>query len=940
MHKKLQKKLRKTLRRMFCPRGTVSVFVLLMMIPMLAFTGLTIDFARLNMAASQATNAAHLAANADLAFYDSLLFELYGLIATSQRRNDREVNEIIYETLGHNGGFNLLGNVNVTQVNAGPNAERYTLENMAYMRYQILQYMSLRIILSFVDESGNLDLPQETADRFEEAQRELEFAMGGLVEVDSNGNVVTDENFDGESSLEPHPNRQGILQQVASEMEELHNRYQRLIDAARDANNANAASLSADANTAFNNMRGWYQNIADAEEEISTLESERATLQAQLAPLVTQRSSLQAQRTSLVASRNQLVTERNQLGADDYFRQQEIQLEIDALTDEIDELDDEINALTAEITPIQERITWINNRISTLISQINGWYNQIRNAATQIRNRQQNYDNRFNLVDARARAVDAQRRTVEGLIANARRQLNVPGNFSDDFVTAMRQTLNEMEEQIIDRYFQPDGARVLENRTDTTRGTVTITYGPHSLTTIINSAQRGGNPTAQELAAVNPGNIALRFDRFDATAMTLLENRVRMTSDLENLENTGNNRREQMERESEEGEAPVERDGEHPIVDVSALPRLPNAYIRDRTSTGLYRGSTGQRIFDNTVTMILLAEYGMNMFSHYNTNRRMNDDGTRKPHNRSEMTLSGIPLHAENGVNFWFGAEIEYLAFGNSSALRNFRRLQAYISTLRWADNFIYTFLCESLNNEINAFKKIPKAGIPLSIAYRIALTTLETTRDWNRLLNGGRVPLSKVAERFLHDLCCSSGNDNLFSVGFASYQTRPDRQTQWGTRSGNINEPGSRGLYYDQWLRLIILSRLLMGGENRRVGVTFDQFASRIATLIEVNMNYHLALQDNADAGRTESRTTSRRVPPRVLGGSGWRWSTERQETIVNAMLPSAPDQFQLQRSYVVSIVEIEYEFPLYFINANAFGRNENFGRRATMRAVAQRGY
>ena len=65
-------------------RGMITVFVTLMMVPVVVITGLMVDVSRLKLYSSQAVMAADSYGEAILSEYDNLLKELYGLFSVTQ----------------------------------------------------------------------------------------------------------------------------------------------------------------------------------------------------------------------------------------------------------------------------------------------------------------------------------------------------------------------------------------------------------------------------------------------------------------------------------------------------------------------------------------------------------------------------------------------------------------------------------------------------------------------------------------------------------------------------------------------------------------------------------------------------------------------------------------------------------------------------------------
>ena len=68
--------------------GVISIFLAIVLVPMLLVSAVFVDSSRLQLAKSMAASAGDLTMNAALANYDSVLKDLYGLFATSQNLDD------------------------------------------------------------------------------------------------------------------------------------------------------------------------------------------------------------------------------------------------------------------------------------------------------------------------------------------------------------------------------------------------------------------------------------------------------------------------------------------------------------------------------------------------------------------------------------------------------------------------------------------------------------------------------------------------------------------------------------------------------------------------------------------------------------------------------------------------------------------------------------
>ena len=67
-------------------RGIITVFVTLIMVPVVAITGIMVDVSRLKLYSSQAVMAADAYGEVILSEFDNLLKELYGLFSVTQNK--------------------------------------------------------------------------------------------------------------------------------------------------------------------------------------------------------------------------------------------------------------------------------------------------------------------------------------------------------------------------------------------------------------------------------------------------------------------------------------------------------------------------------------------------------------------------------------------------------------------------------------------------------------------------------------------------------------------------------------------------------------------------------------------------------------------------------------------------------------------------------------
>lgn len=118
----------------------------------------------------------------------------------------------------------------------------------------------------------------------------------------------------------------------------------------------------------------------------------------------------------------------------------------------------------------------------------------------------------------------------------------------------------------------------------------------------------------------------------------------------------------------------------------------------------------------------------------------------------ASKTLSGFPINSKN--NYMYGAEIEYMLYGNKTPSKNVDSAKATIFAIRFICNSIYAFS----NSEIKATTQAAglavqaaTAGVVpyqvVQIALQMALALAESAIDMNHMMNGEKVAVIKAKE-------------------------------------------------------------------------------------------------------------------------------------------------------------------------------------------------
>lgn len=148
----------------------------------------------------------------------------------------------------------------------------------------------------------------------------------------------------------------------------------------------------------------------------------------------------------------------------------------------------------------------------------------------------------------------------------------------------------------------------------------------------------------------------------------------------------------------------------------------------------------------------LLSVYDFGMFSSRVTGVRPPDDseaGGASTGEYEEYSLTKIKMSGD--VNYLYGAELEYLFGGHKTSRKNLNEVRNIICGIRISTNFISTYRIKEINNTINTIANAameaaaatgvgapfaPLIRVAVSGALRLAVATMETVADWKMLMN------------------------------------------------------------------------------------------------------------------------------------------------------------------------------------------------------------
>lgn len=191
---KKRTKQRQKRRRRTGSRGVITVFVVLIMVPVVTITSIMVDLSRLKLYSSQALVAADAYGDSVLSEFDNLLKDLYGLFAVTQNEEGLAALETLAQYAGYSfnpnggdaatgGGLNLAGFMpykNADVQFSYKKVDGASLSNNNVLMTQVSDFMKYRIIEEVLDEAGILN-----------AMAQME-AVDEYMEVVKSRNEITD----------------------------------------------------------------------------------------------------------------------------------------------------------------------------------------------------------------------------------------------------------------------------------------------------------------------------------------------------------------------------------------------------------------------------------------------------------------------------------------------------------------------------------------------------------------------------------------------------------------------------------------------------------------------------------------------------------------------------------------------------------------------------
>lgn len=160
-------------------------------------------------------------------------------------------------------------------------------------------------------------------------------------------------------------------------------------------------------------------------------------------------------------------------------------------------------------------------------------------------------------------------------------------------------------------------------------------------------------------------------------------------------------------------------------------------------AVGAFSANHFQNEMNRLILKLYTVEYDFGMFSSRVTN--ISDGADHE--GQKEVSLTGYEKAAN--INYLYQAELEYILGGSNSSKENLNGARNKILAFRAVVNFTATYRVKEVNNLIKSISDSaaavnPILGLAVNGALRLAVAGLETAKDWENLKKGESVFLEK----------------------------------------------------------------------------------------------------------------------------------------------------------------------------------------------------
>lgn len=700
------------MRREHRQRGMITVFVTLMMVPVVVITGIMVDFARIKLYSSQAVMAADAYGEAILSEYDNLLKELYGLFSVTQNAEGmKAIDELA--SYAENvfkpnqdgrglSGFMPYQNADVELVYE--NVEGASLSNSNVLMTQIGDFMRFRIVEEVLgDDDGVL----ETLDEFDSMNDDMDTMDKRNALTDSSQDVLEEigEYYEILKKINDYP------EFIEIEEEHFQSYSGKMTEIAAGSDYADYVYYlqNREACEAALAKKERIAGSADSEEELTEEEEEMAdltvrvrdydeTIQEELEPL--QESAWNYTDRGKMTDYDAVVTQISELG--------ESADKISELLTELQNKVDELNATLPSCSKyVQDGIKEEIKGLEDILEVADDFPETYRLIETVNQDSQKSGNNKEKMNDELTNLDIVFSDLVKGNIQ--------PG---DSYWT---------DEISLEWYDFQDDKREFYR----------------FLQTLCEGSGSGGDEKAGEKKqneAKKAQEEAEKVIESEETSASLRDISSSLATQLESSGSSGGT-----------------------VPDISS-------YFSGGLSFEAV-GGAGTAVLNK----FLVTSYDFGMFSSRVSGVRPEgeegEDGENQSGTYYDESLTGYKI-SEN-INYLYGAELEYLLAGHNSSRDNLNTSRNIICGVRLTMNFVSTYAIKEINDAISTIANAaasavaasgvgaavaPLVRVAVSGALRAAIATMETAADWKALMNREKTVFLKKELGQLESLDAISG--------------------------------------------------------------------------------------------------------------------------------------------------------------------------------------
>jgi len=690
-------------------RGVITVFVTLIMVPVVAITGMMVDVSRLKLYSSQAVMTADAYGEVVLSEFDNLLKELYGLFSVTQNAKGLEAIDTLADYMNYsfdpNGddkglsGFMPYKDADVeleyTKVDGA------SLSNNNVLMTQVADFMKYRIVEDVMDEMGVLsnltqfDSLDSDMDAMENRKDITDSCAEALGEIDKyyrqlKGLAAYPEYIEKrQQAFEAYSS--ALTSIAASEEYAKYCNYLRN-KAAIDEAKAKEARIEA----------AWAAAAAEEDEEAKKAKEPTETMTAEDYELCGQYVDVEAYKRSV----------RSQLNGVQAAAKDNSGYPIN-----FDNTADYINSLGYYAVKLDQVLQKLEAQVEELKSKLGGCSDAVRSG------------------------IEEEIKELESIVEHA-----------DDF----RETYNLIYTTHRDIENNDNNKQMMEREVQN----------------LDNVRENLLNGNVQEGDSYWPRRVVLLWYDFRDDKASFYE-MLQTLCDSEEADEDGDKKagdkaRKKADKERKKAEAELKADEQTDARDISSqlasqlgsnggspseVPSLTDYFSGGLSLDNLSRA--GSKVLDK----FLLTSYDFGMFSSRVSGTRPEDEeAPAEGGEYADYSLTKVKMSKD--VNYLYGAELEYLLGGYNKSVQNLNHARNIICGVRMTMNFASSYTISEINSAINAIADAaaaavaatgigaaaaPLVRVAVSGALRLAFATIESVADWKQLKERKSVVLLKT---------------------------------------------------------------------------------------------------------------------------------------------------------------------------------------------------